>query len=66
MNRFLIQVFGANRTQFSIIAKPGQKRKELIKEVDDIIGHLNYGAENYKYVTKQDYLMGGCFTWAGE
>lgn len=66
MNKFFIKVLGKKQTQFSISAKEGQTRKELVKEVDEIIGHGNYGAENYLYVNKENYLMGGCFAWEGE
>jgi hypothetical protein len=59
MNKFLIRVFGKKQTEFSIMPKKGQTRKELVKEVDEIIGHHNYGAENYNG-------FHGCFAWEGK
>jgi hypothetical protein len=58
VNKFLIRVFGKKPTEFSIISKKDQSRKELINEVDNIVGHRNYSAENYL-----NYFSQSCFGW---
>jgi hypothetical protein len=55
--KYLIQVFGKSPTKFSIRPQLGQSRKDLCKEVDQIVGHENYGAENYV----QTIFTRGCF-----
>ena len=52
-NRFLIT--GNTIKKFSIQTRPGQTRKEICSEVDQIVGHLNYSVLNY------DIPMGSAF-----